>query len=304
MIMPGSGNRKGKMAPIIGNKEYDMRYEPEKWKSAYQDDGFVIVQDLLDPSTLSALLDSMDKITRDPLDLPPHLKEKIFLERDHVKNNPQWYTGSLKPEECGNSVRQIADLVLFDPMFAGLICYPPLLDVLEVLFDSAEFSFTLLVGKPKAARVGNGVRNGGFHRDTPNQSYTSANVIQAFLCLDAMTIENGPTLLIRGSHQVSDQEAQEPRWADVGMDRLKLKDEVAACCPAGSGLFFTSKIIHAAGHNRSEYPRRTINMEWAGPEVLTTSPIRYSYQGLRPRSKDPMFQKQIRMTFPKLFADD
>ncbi len=87
-----------------------MRYEPEKWKSAYQDDGFVIVQDLLNPSTLSALLDGMDKITGYPRDLPPHLKEKIFLERDHVKNNPQWYTGSLTPEECGNSVRQIADL--------------------------------------------------------------------------------------------------------------------------------------------------------------------------------------------------
>jgi len=130
-----------------------MRYEPENWKRAYQDDGFVIVQDLIDPSTLSALLDGMDKITGDPRNLPPHLKEKIFLERDHVKNNPQWYIGSLTPEECGNSVRQIVDLALFDPLFAGLICYPPLLDVLEVLFDSAEFSFTLLVGKPKAARV-------------------------------------------------------------------------------------------------------------------------------------------------------
>lgn len=116
-------------------KEYDMRYEPEKWKSAYQDDGFVIVQDLLDHSTLSALRDGMDKITGDPRDLPPHLKEKIFLERDHVKNNPQWYTGSLTPEKCGNSVRQIADLALFDPVFAGLICYPPLLDVLEVLAE-------------------------------------------------------------------------------------------------------------------------------------------------------------------------
>src|SRR5215470_1136963 len=280
-----------------------MKYEPEKWKKAYEDDGFVIVQDLLNSSILSALRDSMDKITGNLRHLPSHLKEKIFLERDHVKNNPQWYTDLLTPEECGDSVRQIADLALFDPIYAELICYPPLLDVLEILFDSAEFSFTLLVGKPKAARVGNGVRNGGFHRDTPDQDYTSGNVIQAFLCLDAMTIENGPTLLIRGSHKVSDEEARKSCWADVGMDRLKLEDKVAACCPAGSGLFFASKVIHAAGHNRSDYPRRTINTEWAGPGVFTTSPIRFSYQGLRPRSKDPLFKKQIRMTFPKLFAD-
>ncbi len=279
-----------------------MKCEAEKWKKAYQDDGFVIIQDLIDPSTLSELRDGMEKITGNPQGLPSHLKEKIFLERDHVKNNHQWYAGTLTPEECGNSVRQVADLALFNPVFADLICYKPLLDVLEALFDSTEFSLTLLVGKPKAAHVGNGIRNGGFHRDTPDQGYTSANVIQTFLCLDAMTNENGPTVLIRGSHRVTDEEAQKPCWADVGVDRLNPEDKVVACCPAGSGLFFSSKIIHAAGHNRSDYPRRTINIEWAGPEVLTTSPIRFSYQGLKPRSKDPLFKKQIRMTFPKQFV--
>src|SRR5262249_34950270 len=111
-----------------------MRYEPEKWKSAYQDDGFVIVQDLLAPSTLSALLDRMEKTRRKQRNFPQHQKKKIFLERDHVKNNPQCYTGSLTPEECGNGVRQIADLALFDLVFAGLFFSPPLLDVLEVLF--------------------------------------------------------------------------------------------------------------------------------------------------------------------------
>src|SRR5262245_21808927 len=58
------------------SEEYDMKYEPEKWKNAYQDDGFVIVQELLDPSTLSALLDRMDKITRDQQDLPPTSQRK------------------------------------------------------------------------------------------------------------------------------------------------------------------------------------------------------------------------------------
>src|SRR5437763_4189102 len=92
--------------------------------------------------------------------LRPHLQENIFLERDHVRNNPQWYRGILVPEDCGSAVRQIADLGCFARLFAELIAYPPLLDVLETLFASPEFSVIEIVGRPKAARVGNGISNG------------------------------------------------------------------------------------------------------------------------------------------------
>src|SRR5262245_65922191 len=109
----------------------------------------------------------MDGVTGKLGDLKPHLREKIFLERDHVRNNPQWDAGGLTPEQCGDSVRQIADLALFGPPFPEILWHAPLLDVLEALFESPEFSFRLLVGRPKAARVGNGVRGGKFHRDSP-----------------------------------------------------------------------------------------------------------------------------------------
>jgi hypothetical protein len=48
-------------------------------------------------------------------------------------------------------VRQIGDLALFDASFAELICYQPMLDVLETLFESSEFSFNYLIGRPKAS---------------------------------------------------------------------------------------------------------------------------------------------------------
>src|SRR5688500_5209485 len=115
-----------------------MKHEPEVWKKAFRDDGFVIIRDLLDPTTLSTLRDGLERIIGKPESFPPQLKEKIFLERDHVKNNPQWYAGILTPEDCGDSVRQIDELALFDTAFAELIYYPPLLDALEALFESPE----------------------------------------------------------------------------------------------------------------------------------------------------------------------
>ena len=259
-----------------------MQHTPQAWRKAFHDDGFVIVQDLLEPALVSRLRESMDQITGGIASLRPQLQEKIFLERDHVRNNPQWYRGILAPEDCGSAVRQIADLGLFASLFAEQIAYPPLLDVLEALFASPEFSFIELVGRPKAARVGNGISNGSFHRDTPFADFTTANTITALLALDDMTGSNGATSFIRGSHRVSDEEAAKPCWRDVPPDWVPVGDRVDVHCPAGSGIFFTDKVLHAAGHNRSELPRRTILTEWAGADTLPTSPVRSSYQGLRP----------------------
>jgi ectoine hydroxylase-related dioxygenase (phytanoyl-CoA dioxygenase family) len=276
-----------------------MKHAPQEWRRAFDNDGFVIVEDLLDSALVSRLREGMDQITGGVDSLRPPRKEKIFLERDHVRNNPQWYSGILAPEDCGGAVRQIAELGLFAPLFAELIAYGPLLDVLETLFASAEFSFVQMVGRPKAARVGNGISNGSFHRDTPFADFTSADTITALLALDDMTGGNGATSFIRGSHKVSDEEAAKPCWREVSPDRFDRGDRVDVRCPAGSGIFFTDKVLHAAGHNRSERPRRTILTEWAGPDALPTSPERSSYQGLRPRSKEPLYQKQLRMTFPQ-----
>jgi ectoine hydroxylase-related dioxygenase (phytanoyl-CoA dioxygenase family) len=279
-----------------------MQSRPEQWQRAFQEDGFVIVEDVLDPATLARLREGLDRITADPDGLPSRLQAKIFLERDHVRNNPQWYAGALAPEDCGQAVRQVADLALFGPAFATLICYPPLLDVLEALFVSPEFSFHAMQGRPKAARVGNGISNGAYHRDTPFEAFTSANTVEAVLCLDALSEANGGTTFLRGSHRVADAEAARPCWREVPPGQADLSARVAARCPAGAGVFFSSKLLHAAGHNRSEHPRRTIFSEWVGPGVLPTSAARNPYEGLRPRSRDPLYQKQVRMTFPHLFG--
>lgn len=278
-----------------------MKYEPDVWGRAYADDGFVVVPDLLDPRTLSALRDGLEGIVSNFEGFGPPLREKIFLESQHVRNNPRWYAGGPTPEECGGCVRQVDDLALFGEEFAALICHAPTLDVLEALFGSGEFSFNYLDGRPKAARFGNGISDGNYHRDTPFEEFTASNTILAILCLDEMSGENGGTSFVRGSHRVSDEEAKRWCWREVDAAREDLGERVTVRCPAGSGVFFNTKILHAAGHNRSEKPRYTILSEWVGPGVLPTSPERRAFQGLRPRSKDPAFEKQIKMSFPELF---
>lgn len=281
-----------------------MRDEFQELKRDFDESGFVIVRDILDAETLRRLRESMEKITRGANSVAPELAGKIFFERQHVKNNPQWYEGVLTPEQCGDAVRQIGDLVLFDAAFAGLICHPRLLAVLEALFESPEFSFNAMSGRPKAARVGNGIINGNFHRDTPSEDLTEADAIIAILCLDAMSGENGGTEFVRGSHKIAEEEARKKVWGEVARQEFRAEEIVAADCPAGSAVFFDTKILHSAGHNRSAHARRTILTEWTGENALPVSPFRYAFQGLKPRSRQAAFIKQIKMAFPHLAASE
>jgi hypothetical protein len=277
-----------------------MKNEFDLLKQNFDEDGFVIVENLLDAATLENLRGALEKITKDTNSVLPNLAGKLFFEREHIKNNPQWYEGIITAEECGDSIRQIEDLPLFDSAFADLICYPHLLDVLEVLFASSEFSFNMMIARPKDARVGNGISNGNFHRDTPFEDLTEANTIVAILCLDDMAGGNGGTQFVRASHKISDEEARKEIWRDVEKDKLPAEEIITARCPAGSGVFFNTKVLHAAGHNRSDSPRRTIQTEWVGENVLPISPVRYAFQGLKPRSNQSAFIKQIQLAFPHI----
>lgn len=276
-----------------------MNYEPEVWLKSYREDGFVVVPGVLDAATLRAVRAELEQVVGNLAGLPADLRGKVFLEREHVQNNPHWYTAGPTPEECGEAVRQIDDLALFGAEFAALIAHAPVLDVLEVLFGSPEFSFNYLVGRPKAPRVGNGISDGNYHRDTPAEEFTSVNTILVALCLDDMARENGATSFIRGSHLVSDEEAKQPRWREVPKERFAEGEKVFVKCRAGSAVFFNTKVLHAADHNRSARPRYTIFSEWVGPDVLPTSPERHAYQGLRPRSRVPVYMKQTEMTLAR-----
>lgn len=280
-----------------------MNTNQQLWAKTYAEDGFVIVPDLLDAATLERLREAMDRILNDPEGVQEDLRHKILYERTHVAQYPEWYKSVITPEECGDAVREITDLPLFAPVFRELICHATMLDLLETLFRSTEFSLTMVAGKPKAARVGNGVINGKLHRDSPFdlEVFTGINNIMSFICLDDMAPENGSTTFVRGSHQLSDEEASKPEWKELDFDQVNGQELVRIKCSAGSGVFFTSKVLHAAGHNRSPVARRTIYIGWVGPGILPAFPMRFAYQGIKPRSADPAYRKQVRMAFPRLF---
>jgi len=273
--------------------ESAMKHEPQRWRENYDRDGYVVVEDCLDAGTLSALRGAVERITREPDSLPEHLKRWIDFERSYVQRRPEY--NELTSDQVGNAVRNIMELPIFDPAFARLIAYEPVLDVLESLFGSTEFAFHNYKCIIKAPRVSSRFC---WHRDLPYLEHSTPNLITAMLCLDEMTDENGATVVIPGTHRVAHELVTEADQ-DIAEEKLPAGERVTVCCPAGSLVAFHVNIVHGGGANRSERPRRNVIGIWSGPDCYPTTAARYAYQGLMPRSKDPARRRQMEMTFGK-----
>lgn len=275
-----------------------VKHDPTRWKTDYDRDGFLIVEDVLDADTLASLRKALEKITEDPDALPPRLRAHVQLERDYVKQKPKY--NELGADQVGNAARNIMELPLFDPRFAELICYEPLLDVLETLFESSEFHFHNYKCITKAPKVSSAFR---WHRDLPYLEHTTPNLITAMLCLDPMTPENGATVVLPGSHRVPFGSVGERDKDMADADLPQGYERVSANCPAGSAVLFHVNIIHGGPPNRSPIPRRNLIGIWAGPDTYPITAARYAYQGLYPRSTDPAKRRQVEMSFPHLFVN-
>jgi ectoine hydroxylase-related dioxygenase (phytanoyl-CoA dioxygenase family) len=274
-----------------------MKHDPQRWKADYDRDGFVVVEECLDQPTLGALREAVEQITRDPDALPPRLKQWIDFERNYVRQQPEY--NEFSSEQVGNAIRNIMELPAFDPLFAKLICHAPLLDILETLFGTTEFSFHNYKCIIKAPRISSRFR---WHRDLPYLEHTSPNLLTAMLCLDDMTETNGATVVMPGTHRVP-HEAVGSQDKEIQEDKLPDAPRVTVCCPAGSVVLFHVNIIHGGGGNRSDIPRRNLISIWAGPDTYPTYGQRYMYQDLKPHSVDPARQKQLRMAFPGLYDE-
>lgn len=256
----------------------------DQWRERYARDGFLVVEDVLDASTVAALGAALDQIEQQVAadTLPPRLRQWITLERD------QSHAGRADTDAISN----IMEVPLFDPVFRDLIIEPGVLDILEALFESTEFSFH---NYKAICKMPGGAASFRWHRDLPFLPHTSSNLITCMLCIDPMTADNGATVVCPGSHRIDDglidDADKEIAESEVPAERLTVE------CPAGSAVLFDTNIVHGGGPNRTDRPRRNVIGIWAGPDVHPITGARYAYEFVMPRSSDPHRQLQVQRTF-------
>lgn len=263
--------------------------DPAGWRQRYEETGYLVVENAVDSRTLEQMRTALERIERGVLDntLPPHLRRWVSLERDRTRHQRMGEVDS-------DTVSNIMELPLFDPVFRDFITYGRILDILEALFQSGEFAFH---NYKCICKMPGGKAAFQWHRDLPYLQHTSPNLITTMVCLDAMTEENGATVVCPSTHRVRHEEVTA---GDTDIPESDVPAERAAVtCPAGAAVLFHVSIIHGGGPNRSASKRRNVIGIWSGPGAYPTTASRYAYQSVMPRSSDLLRQIQIAMTFAK-----
>jgi ectoine hydroxylase-related dioxygenase (phytanoyl-CoA dioxygenase family) len=260
---------------------------PEAWRADYARDGYVVVANVVESALLEALRGGLEQVEQGMNDntLPANLRRHVYTERDRTRN-------MLAGKFDNDAISNIMELPLFAPVFRDLIVYPRVLDILEALFETTEFSFHNY--KCICKMPGNEAPF-QWHRDLPYLRHTSSNLITCMLCLDPMTEENGATVVCPGSHCIPDEAVKD---SDTDIPEAEVPAErVTVTCPAGSAVLFHASIVHGGGPNRSTMKRRNAISIWAGPDTYPVTPHHYAYEFVMPRSTNAARQKQIQLIF-------
>lgn len=258
----------------------------QAWRQSYGETGYLVVPNVLSSEEIDAMRNALERIERDfhADALPRFLRGYVSTDRERMK----W----LDATTGGESISNIMELPLFDAVFRDSIRNPRMLDVLEALFHSSEFSFHNL---KCISKMPHNTTPFQWHRDLPYLQHTSPNLITCMLCVDDMTAENGATVVCPGSHHIRHEDVLP---TDTNIAENAVPDpRVQVICAAGSAVFFHVNIVHGGGPNNSEAKRRNVISIWAGEDAHPIEASRYAYEFLKPRSADPLRQKQNEMIF-------
>jgi ectoine hydroxylase-related dioxygenase (phytanoyl-CoA dioxygenase family) len=125
-----------------------------------------------------------------------------------------------------------------------------------------------------------------WHRDLNYQHWTSSKpvALNALLCIDEFTAENGATFVLPGTHRV----------APFPTDAFTRKHQMQLSAPAGSFVVLDAMVFHRAGINRSSKVRRAVNHVIGLPFMTQQVDIpRAMARGDRPEPADPQVRKYL-----------
>ncbi len=200
---------------------------PRRLAETLAAEGAVIVDRLTEPGTLDALFTEMEPWVA----ATPHGADEF----------------------AGRVTRRTGGLIARSPTARGLVTHPLITGTVELVLGQLT-SFQLHL--TQIIEIGPGNLPQALHRDQwafdffpfPRGYEVQCNTIWAG---DDFTDENGATRLVPRSHHMD--------------DRLRLDHEqtVPAEMDKGSVLIYTGSLYHSGGENRSERPRRGINITYS-----------------------------------------
>jgi ectoine hydroxylase-related dioxygenase (phytanoyl-CoA dioxygenase family) len=206
----------------------------------YRKDGYVVAERVLDNAELATLRGKLQELLEGARGLTGHT-DVYDLEPFHKPDDPR--------------VRRIKTPHKFFPLFREFAQNPKVLQILQQLLGPA----VRLHGSKINIKAPQGGAAVEWHQDWAFYPHTNDDVLAVGVMLDECLMENGPLLILPGTHTgpVYDHHV-DGRFAgatDPGRYGLDASKAVALTAPAGSMSFHHARVLHASAQNTSNRSR-------------------------------------------------
>jgi ectoine hydroxylase-related dioxygenase (phytanoyl-CoA dioxygenase family) len=219
----------------------------------YRTNGYLMVEDVIDRDTLAEIKRVISELVEGARGRTAH--DEIYdLEPTHTPDNPR--------------VRRIKKPTRVHPVFDRLLRSAPMVAVLRrLLGENVRLHGNKL--NMKAPHYGSPVE---WHQDWAFYPHTNDDLLAVGCMLDDTLPENGPLLVLPGTHGVDkvwDHHA-DGRFCgavDPAASGLDFSKAVAITGPAGSCSFHHVRLMHGSAQNTSDRPRNLLLYECAAADA-------------------------------------
>ncbi len=224
--------------------------------------GYVIKERAIGPDWIARLNEALSKLIDKSRDLT-RSDGTYDLESGHTRDDPR--------------LRRIAYLDALDPVFWEFCKDSPLPDLAaDLLGPDVRFREALV--NIKWAGGGQEVK---WHQDLPFYPLTNRTVAQFLVCLDDVGPEQGPLMVVPGSHTgpYYDHYDDADNWLgfvpDERLTDARLDRAVDLTGPAGTVTVHDCTALHASKANLSDRSRPVLIVTYCACDAMAYTPVAY-----------------------------
>ncbi|HKW95225.1 MAG TPA: phytanoyl-CoA dioxygenase family protein [Methylomirabilota bacterium] len=218
----------------------------------YRANGYLVVPDVLDALTLATASREMARILEGAREVTAHT-DVYDLEPGHRPEDPR--------------VRRVKTPHRFFPVFQELMRHPRLVAILRDLLGDAIRLHSSKINL-KSPRYGSPVE---WHQDWAFYPHTNDDLLAVGVMLDDCTRDNGPLLVVPGSHRGPVFDHHADGYFCGAIDPAAIRDLIARAVPltgrAGSMSFHHVRLVHGSAENVSSLPRTLLLYEYCAADA-------------------------------------
>ena len=220
----------------------------------YRETGYLVVPDVLDAALLGRVSGALDRLVADASSVSAHT-DVYDLEPSHTPEVPK--------------VRRIKLPHTHTPIFWELAQHPPLVAILDKLLGPSGVRLHGSKINLKEPHHGSPVE---WHQDWAFYPHTNDDLLAVGVMLDDAFLENGPLLVVPGSHKGPVWDHHSDGFFCGAMDPTRKEVDFESAVPltgrAGSMSFHHVRLVHGSAQNVSPKPRRLLLYEYSAGDAF------------------------------------